>query len=425
VSILAILIFLVLLALEMPIALALVAVAVGAMLFTGEFFPFEIVHRMFVSLDSFPLLAIPLFILAGEIMNLGGVSKRLADFAHSLVGHLRGGLGHVSVVTGMLFAGLTGSGSADAAAVATLLAPPMLEKGYGRRFTVGVISAAGSIGPIIPPSIGMIVYGVIADVSVAKLFLGGIVPGILIGLSLMVGVHLFAKNVSKTPRPPWKMLLGAFWRAIPVLLVPVIILGGIFTGIFTVTESAGIIVVYATVLSMCFNRDLKVKDAFKILREAGLKTSKVLIIICFAGPMGWLLTIERVPQQVAASFTHLASSPVVLLLMINLLVLILGCFLDALTILVLVTPVFMTVIKAFGIDPVFFGVLFTVGLAIGQITPPVGLVLYVVNSITGTSMVEGSIAVWPWVGLMTLVLILLTFFPQLVMVIPNLIMPIR
>ena len=417
-------VLLLLLALEFPVAFAMTGASVVYLLLRGDIPLIVVAQRVTVGVDSFVLLAIPFFFLAGELMNQGGITKRLVDLAQAMVGGIRGGLGHVTVVTNMIMAGMSGSAVADATGTAAVLIPAMEQAGYPRVFSAALVGAASTIGPVIPPSIPFVIYGGITGVSVGRLFLGGIVPGVLMGLFLMGAVYLVAKRRGYRAEG-WMSASEALrniWRAVPVMLFPVIILGGIFSGIVTPTEAAVVAVVYAVLLSALFYRELTAGKLIHVLTSVAGNTAKITFIIASAGLYGWLLAREGVPQLFTSFFLSVSREPWVILLMVNVLLVILGCLMETTAILVILTPVLMDLITKVGIDPVHFGVVLTLNLMIGLLTPPVGMVLYVMVSLAKVSVTEFTKECGIFMLALVVVLILITYLPGLVTFLPQLIM---
>lgn len=417
-------VLLLLMALQFPVAFAMTGASVVYLLIRGDIPLVVVAQRVAVGVDSFVLLAIPFFFLAGELMNQGGITKRLVNLAQALVGGIRGGLGHVTVVTNMVMAGMSGSAVADATGTGAVLIPAMVEAGYPRVFSAALVGAASTIGPVIPPSIPFVVYGGITGVSVGRLFLGGVVPGVLMGVFLMGAVYVVANRRGYRAEGwmPVGEALRSIWHAIPVMLFPVIILGGIFSGIVTPTEAAVIAVVYATFLSALFYRELSLPGLVRLLSTVAGNTARITFIIASAGLYGWLLAREGVPQMFTDFFLSISRQPWAILLMVNILVLILGCLMETTAILVILTPVLMNLITKVGIDPVHFGVVFTLNLMIGLLTPPVGMVLYVMVSLAKVSVTEFTRECAIFMLALLVVLILITYVPGLVTFLPRLVM---
>jgi C4-dicarboxylate transporter DctM subunit len=417
-------VLLLLLALEFPVAVAMTGASVAYLLLRGDIPLVVVAQRVTVGVDSFVLLAIPFFFLAGELMNRGGITQRLVDLAQALVGGIRGGLGHVTVVTNMIMAGMSGSAVADATGTGTVLIPAMERAGYPKAFSAALVGAASTIGPVIPPSIPFVIYGGITGVSVGRLFLGGVVPGVLMGIVLMAAVYLVAKRRGYRAEgwPSLSDAVTSIWRAIPVMLFPFIILGGIFSGVVTPTEAAVVAVVYAVLLSTLFYRELSPTNLFQILAAVAGNTAKITFIIASAGLYGWLLAREGVPQKLTEFFLSISREPWIILLMVNVALLILGCLMETTALLVILTPVLMDLITKVGIDPVHFGVVLTLNLMIGLLTPPVGMTLYVMVSLANISVTEFTRECAIFMLALVVVLGLITYMPGLVTFLPHLIM---
>ncbi len=410
--------------LSVPIAFALILTTLVLMAFMHVVSPALLVQNIVRGVDSFPLMAIPFFLLAGEIMNVGGISKRIVLFAKALLGHVTGGLGYVTVISSMLFAGVSGSAVADTSAIGSILYPIMKAEGYDSKKSTALFSAAGCIGPIIPPSIPMILYGVIANVSIVKLFMGGIVPGILIGIGLMIVWYFHArKKHYKTEgkfnlREVVKSAISAFWA----LLLPGIILGGIIFGIYTPTEAAVIAVVYAFIVSMFIYRELKLSDLPKLFVNSAKSTAVVMLVCGAATSTAYLITTAQIPLLLSTTLLHLAgNSTIILMLVVNILLLMVGCVMDLTPALLIMAPMLLPIVTKFGLDPVYFGVVLVVNLCIGLITPPVGNILYVGCSISKLSVAELAKAIVPNILIMIAVLFLITYIPATITFIPSLI----
>ena len=407
----------------MPVAFAMGVASLVYMLLQGSLPMISIPQRMLNGADNFPLLAIPFFMLAGSLMDNGGVTRRLVTFASALVGHITGGLAHVVVVANMIMAGMSGSAVADASGTGSILIPSMQQKGYPAAFAAAIVGAAATIGPIIPPSIPMVIFGSIASVSTAKLFIGGVIPGILMGIYLMAVAYVVAKRrgYGREVRRSLSELGRAFVDAIPPLLAPVIILGGILGGIFTPTEAAVVTTVYAFFLGLWY-RELSLRDIPRILTNVLVTTSAVLFIVAASSLMGWLLAIEQVPQALMSGFVSISTNPWVILAIINVFLLILGCLMDAIPLLIILVPVLSPLIMRLGIDPVHFGVVMVLNLMIGLLTPPVGMVMYMVCSIAKVSVKDFTRECWPMILALIGVLAMITFYPPLVVWLPNLLL---
>jgi C4-dicarboxylate transporter DctM subunit len=377
-------------------------------------------QRIFVGIDVFLLLAIPLFILAGALMEVGGTARRLVDFVSAIVGGFRGGLGYVTIISSMFFAGISGSASADTAAIGSVMIPAMKRKGYDGPFAAALQAGGGALGPIIPPSVLMVIYGAIGNVSVGALFLGGFVPGIIISIGLMALVFFVARSrqYPAESRVGLREIGRRFVGAFLALLMPAIILGGVFTGIFTATESAAVAVAYAIFVGVFVYRELKWAQLPRLFYEAGLLSAKVMFLIATATFVGFLFAHQRIPQQLAEAMLNFTSRPWLILLLANILLLLVGCIIEVAAALIILGPVLIPLMQSLGVDLVHFGVVMVVNLAIGTIHPPVGNCLYIVSAISGDSIGKCSIAVIPVVGVMIVALLLITFIPSLVTILP-------
>lgn len=404
-------------AIGIPIAFALLLVSVALMLHLDLFDAQIIAQNLLNGADSFPLMAVPFFMLAGEVMNAGGLSKRIVNIAMALVGHKRGGLGYVAIIASCLLASLSGSAVADAAALASLLVPMMVLAGHSRSRSAGLIASGGIIAPIIPPSIGFIVFGVASGVSISKLFLAGIVPGLMLGVSLAIAWWFVSRSEhvetppKRSPAEVLKALLDGSWA----MGLPLIIILGLKFGIFTPTEAAVVAAVYSLFVSLVIYRELKVSDLFHLMLTAAKTTSIVMLLVAAAMVSSWLVNIAELPSQLAAVLQPFMDTPTLLLIVIMLLIIAVGTVMDMTPAILILTPVLMPAITKAGIDPVYFGVLFLVNTAIGLITPPVGTVLNVVCGVSKISMDEIIRGVWPFMLAQFIVLALLVLFPQLVL----------
>src|SRR5699024_6769097 len=334
-----------------------------------------VLQRIFVSLDSFTLMAIPLFILAGVIMVYGGISQKLINFANALTGHIRGGLALVTVVTTLFFAAISGSSVAATAALGSILIPAMIRRGYHKEFASGVQGISGTLGIILPPSIPLILYGVAAGASIGDLFVASMLPGIIIGLGLVITVVVIAKrrDYKKERKATKKELLKAFWEAIPAVIMPFIILGGIYSGIFTATEAAAVAVVYAFIISVFVYKGIGMRNIRTVLTTATETTASIMFILATAGLFSWILTIENVPQQVAQTITSVTDNTMIFLLLVVLLLLFIGMFMETNASIIILAPILVPIASEIGVDPVHFGVVMIVSLSLGMVTPPLGL----------------------------------------------------
>lgn len=411
--------------LGVPIAISMGLTAVLTFIFMGEGFVLPMVaQRMYSSTTAFTLLAIPFFILAGNLMNTGGITRRVFGFALALVGHLRGGLGHVNVVSSMIFSGMSGAAVADAAGLGMVELEAMTKSGYDRRFSAAITAASSTIGPVVPPSIPFVIYGSITGVSVGKLFLAGCTPGVLMGVAMMVAVYFVSRrrNYPKEAVASFKELISTGKEASLALGTPVIIIGGILGGIFTPTEAAVVASVYALFLGLVIYRELTIQDLPRVLWDTLVHTIRVMFIISAAGFFGWLLIHQRIPDQVITGLTALTSIRWVLLLIIIFILLVLGCFLEGIAVLVITIPVFMPLIERYGIDPVQFGVIMILCSMLGLLTPPVGMSLYAVSSISGVSIGALTREMWPYLLGIFMVLLTMSFIPQMSLWLPSLLM---
>ena len=405
-----------------PVAFALGIVAVGWLLLEGA--PMITApQRLMAGADNFTLLAVPFFVLAGNLMNTSGVTDRIYGFASAFFGHLRGGLGHVNVVGSIVFSGMSGSAVADAGGLGALEIKAMRDEGYPPEFAGALTAASCVVGPIIPPSIPLVLYAVIANVSIGRLFLGGILPGIVIGLCLMGWVWYVAgmQGFPRGRRHSWTERGRATARAALPLLTPGIIMGGMFGGIFTATEAAAVAALYALLLGTLVYRELGWHDLLRVFRESMNTTAVIAFIVCAATLFNWVLARERVPQQVAELLLGVSDDPLVMLLVINTLLFFLGMFMEALAIMVLTVPVLMPVVTQLGIDPVHFGLVLTLNLMLGLLTPPMGIGLFVVSRVGNVPYSKLVVAVLPFFVPLLGALGLITVFPQITLFLPGLV----
>jgi TRAP-type C4-dicarboxylate transport system permease large subunit len=456
--------FLGMMATGVPVAIAMAGSALVYILLTGDTPPFVVVHRMVSGIDSFPLLAVPFFIMAGNLMNNAGITNRIYDFALALVGWLRGGLGHVNIIGSVIFAGMSGTAIADAAGLGTIEIKAMKDKGYDLGFSVGVTAASATLGPIIPPSLPFVIYGMMASVSVGQLFLAGIVPGVVMAILMMLTVAYYARKynwggdvkfdwarlgkalvelaiVIGFPLVMWGLvtaglpfnaaiglgLVGLFladwkWKfdAVMPIMTPVLLIGGMTTGVFTPTEGAIAACVWALVLGLVWYRTMTWKMLVKVSMDTIETTAVVMFIVAAASIFGWLLTATRVTDAVAAwvlAFTH---TPWVFLLLVNLLMLFVGCFLEPTAAILILVPVVMPVVQQLGIDPVHFGLVMVLNLMIGLLHPPMGMVLFVLARVANLSIEKTTMAILPWLVPLLLSLLLITYIPAISLWLPRL-----
>ncbi|MBG9586637.1 TRAP transporter large permease [Cytobacillus firmus] len=406
------------LTLGVPIAFALLASAVMLMFAMGTFDSQIVAQNLINGANNFSLMAIPFFVLAGELMNAGGISKRIVDFSMALVGHIRGGLGFVAIIASILFAGLSGSAVADTAALGAILIPMMIAKGYNVNTSTGIICASGIIAPVIPPSIPMILFGVTAGVSITDLFMGGIIPGVMMGVGLMIG-WFFMSRKDTSELPPRKSA-KEIWKAIQdasfALMLPVIIIGGLRGGVFTPTEAAVVAAFYALFVGLFIYRELKLEELYHVLIASAKTTSVVMFVAAAAMVSAWLITVANVPAEIAGYMGSLVESPLILMMVIMIFLLLIGLVMDLTPAILIFTPVLLPLVKMAGIDPVYFGIVMVINLCIGLITPPVGTVLYVGCGISKISLVELTKGIWPFLVVHVIVLLLLILFPEIITV---------
>jgi tripartite ATP-independent transporter DctM subunit len=403
-------------AIGIPISFALLVSGV-AMMWHLDLFNAQIVAQNLIGgADSFPLLAVPFFLLAGELMNQGGLSRRMVEFALALVGHIKGGLGYVTIIAAIFMSALSGSAVADAAALTALLLPMMVAAGHAKERAAGLIAAAGTIAPVIPPSIGMVIFGVASGVSISKLFMAGIVPGLLIGVALWFTWALVARkeNIVPPPRVPAGEVIKKFLACGWALLLPVIILVGLRFGVFTPTEAAVVAAVYALLVSTVIYRELNPKQVFHVFMVAAKTTAVVMFLVAAAMVTAWLITVADLPGMVIGLLKPFIDSPILLMALLMLLVLLVGTAMDMTPTILILTPVLMPLVKASGIDPVYFGVLFIMNCSIGLITPPVGVVLNVVAGVGRMTMDAVTRGVVPFMIAQYLLMFLMVLFPWLV-----------
>lgn len=407
----------------MPIFLTLGAACLLYLMANGEVL-LAVPQRITATANSFTLLAAPFFMLSGLAMNTAGITRRIYEFAECLVGRFRGGLGHVNIIGSVIFAGMSGSAVADAAGLGTIEIKAMTDEGYPVPFSAAVTAASATIGPIIPPSVPLLFYGVVADASIGRLFLGGVVPGLLMAAALMVMVAWMShrRGYPRHPAPTLRVFARKTRRATLSLLTPVILFGGMLSGVFTPTEAAFVAAAYALALGLFIHRELRWRDLPQLFLDTVETNAVVLMLVMTSSLFGWVLARAQVPQQLGQWMLGAAASPVVLLLLINVFLLVVGCFMEALAALVILVPVFVPVIKAAGIDPVHFGVVMVLNLMIGTLTPPIGVVLFVVARVAKLPFEVVARATAPFLVPLVAVLLLITVFPELVLFVPRVVL---
>jgi len=406
-----------------PIAVALGLIAVVTMVVSvGPDLLLIFIQRTYAGTTSFPLLAIPFFILAGNLMNVGGTTTRIFKVAQLFVGRIRGGLAHVNVIGSVIFAGMSGSAVADAAGLGVIEHKAMREAGYTSRFAATITAVSSTIGPIIPPSIPFVIYGSLANVSVGALFLAGIMPGLLMAGALMIVIAVVAER-QNLPRgnalPPLRDVLRILLSAAPALALPPAILLVILTGVATPTEAAVVAAAFAFLLGWLVYRELSLSDLAEVIWDSARQTAQVMFIIAVAAPFGWVLIQQQIPNAILEAFLSLSTEPWVILLVINVVLLILGMFIEGVAVMIIAFPVLLPVMLKIGVDPVHFGVILVLNLMIGLVTPPVGPCLYVVAGIAKVSIAEITRELWPYVLALIFVLLLITYLPELVLWLPH------
>lgn len=419
---LALIVFIILLLLQVPIAFVLGITTIAYIILSNNMGLMATApQRLYSGIESYGLLAIPLFMMAGELMNSGGITKRLIDFAKTLVGHFRGGLAYVNVIANMLLASIIGSATAQIAMMSRTMVPSMEKDGYSREFSAATTAAAGLLGPIIPPSMLFIIYGVSSGASIGDMFMAGVLPGILLAVSfiILIGYTGSKEKWPKQQRAPFSQVSRSFINVIPALLVPVIIIAGILSGVFTPTESAAFACIVAIVVGFLFYKELKVKDLPSILVNTAVTTATITMLIAMANLFGWMLSFEKVPQNIAAWMVSLTESPLVFLLIVNIFLLLVGMFMDGIAALIILVPIFAPLIANYGIDPVHFGVIICINLTIGLLTPPVGAGLYIASSLADVKLEKLIKAIWPFLIASLIALMIITYWPDLVLWLPS------
>lgn len=414
--------FAILVILNVPIFVSLGMAAALTIALTQIVLPQVVAQRVFTSLDSFPLMAIPFFMLAGNIMDSGGISRRLVNLANKLVGDVPGGLALVTILASMFFAAISGSSPATVAAIGSIMIPAMVKRGYSLEFASACQATSGTVGVILPPSIPMITYGIATGASIGGLFLAGFLPGIIVGSCLMIVAFIISRKrgYKGEARGSWREIFWAFKEAVWALLMPVIILGGIYGGAFTPTEAANVAVVYGLLVGFLVYRELKLKDLPRILRRSIVSSTIVMLIIAFASVFGLIMTREMIPIRIAEFVTDLTTNKLVFLLLVNILLLIVGTFMETNAAIIILAPIFLPIIAQLGIDPIHFGIIMVVNLAIGMITPPLGVNLFVACSMTKLSIERLVRANWWFFVAGLIAIIIITYWPKMVLFLPEL-----
>jgi tripartite ATP-independent transporter DctM subunit len=413
--------FLLLLVIGVPVAISLAGSSLIYVMLEGVQPHLVVLHRMIGGIDSFPLLAIPFFIMAGSLMNSCGITNRIYDFALALVGWLKGGLGHVNVVGSVIFAGMSGTAVADAGGLGNIEIKAMRDHGYSVDFAVGITGASSTIGPIIPPSLPFVIYGVMANASIGKLFAAGVIPGLVMALTMMIMVTYYAhtRGWHRDARFSVVTLWQTFKRAFLPLLTPIILVGGMTTGIFTPTEAAIAATAYAIVLGTAIYRTLSFRKLVKVSLETAETTALILLIVAGASIFGYLITLTKVTDNVSALVLSITTEPWLVLLLVNLFLLVVGCFMETIAAITILVPVLLPLMTKIGVDPVHFGLIMVLNLMIGLLTPPVGMVLYILARVAGISFERATRACLPFLIPLLVSLALVTYWPAMVMLLPN------
>lgn len=410
--------------LGVPVAasMGITSVGVFAALGQAEFLP-VMAQRIYVGTTSFTMLAIPFFILAGNLMNTGGITDRIFNFARACVGHFPGGLGQVNILSSVIFSGMSGAAVADAAGLGAIEMKAMTDAGFDKKFSAGITAASSTIGPVIPPSIPFVVYASITSVSVGKLFMAGFIPGLMMAVAMAISVYITSKrrNYPVEPKVPFGQRMKMFAGAIPSLMTVVIIIGGIWGGIFTPTEAAAVASLYALLLGTVVYRELKLKDVIRVLQDSMRQSCKTLFIIAIANFLAYFLQHQKVPNMIIEGMTSITQNPVILILIIIFILLVLGCFVEGTAVILIATPIFLPIVNSIGMDLVQFGVVMILASMIGLLTPPVGMSLYAVSSICDVDIIELSKAVIPYLIGIFIVLLLCAFCPPICTFLPNMV----
>ncbi len=419
------LVLILLLVIGMPVAFAMAIVSAGyIVLFWPEVSNVYIPRLIAGGANSFILLAVPFFLLAGELMNAGGVTRRLVRFAEAVIGSIRGGLSYVVIVVNMIMAGVSGAAIADAAAVGSVMVPSMVKAGYRPGFSAAVNAAAATIGPIIPPSVGFLIYASLANCSVGKLFAAGAIPGFIMGAYMMVVCYVVARrqNLPRGERTSLRKFLSSLWDASWALLMPIIILGGILGGIVTPTEAGVIAVLYGFFVGVCVYREIRLVDIPRILAKTAKQTAIIMFVIACAQAFGFVLTRERAPDMLLSGFDRITEHAWVFLLILNGVIILLGCFMEGGSIMIILTPLLLPLLHKYDVDVIHFGVVFQLNIMIGLLTPPVGMLLYVITGVSGIKMQTILRDLWPFFVVLVICLLLITFVPSITLFLPGRVM---
>ncbi|WP_078429844.1 TRAP transporter large permease [Alkalihalobacterium alkalinitrilicum] len=414
--------FFILLFLGVPIAFVLGISSIIYIVTTGNVGILNsLPQRMFNGVQNFGLLAIPMFVLVGELMNSGGITKRLINFASVTIGSIRGGLAYVNVAANMFLASIVGSANAQTAIMSRTIVPEMEKKGYSRDFSSALTAASSIVGPLIPPSMPFIIYGVVAGQSIGSLFIAGIIPGLLFALAFSILIYFISikRDFPKEERAGYGTILKTFGSVIPALSIPILVIWGILAGVFTPTESAAFAVLIALISGMFIYKELKIKDLPKILINTVLTSATVTFLVATSNIFGWVLTFEQVPQMIASAILGFAESPLVFLLLVNVILLVVGMFIDGLAALILLVPILLPIALQYGIDPIHFGLIMVINLTLGLMTPPVGTVLFITSSLADVKYEKLLKALVPFLVVSFIVLLIITYFPQISMFLIN------
>jgi tripartite ATP-independent transporter DctM subunit len=414
-------IFLAALLAGIPVFIALAGSSLVYTHFIAHIPDFVVLHRMAGGLDSFPLLAVPFFILAGNLMNSAGITNKIYDFAVAIAGWMRGGLAQVNIIGSVIFSGMSGTAIADAAGLGTIEIKAMKDHGYSTEFSVGVTAASATLGPIIPPSLPFVIYGMMANVSIGALFLGGVIPGLVMTVFMMAYVWYCARKygMGSDQAFRWRVLGYTFIAALPALMTPIIIIGGMTFGWFTPTEAAIAACAWALILGAFLYRSLSWKQLYKVTLDTIETTASVLLIVAAASLFGWVLTTTRLTEQAAEALLSVTTNPYVILVLVNLLLLVVGCFLETIASISILVPVLMPILLKVGVDPIHFGVVMTLNLMVGLLHPPLGMVLFVLARISGLSVERTTVAILPWLIPLVASLLAITFIPELTLWLPR------